>query len=232
VGTGGTQRWAPDSFLARLTAVERVELVALGVTRRLASGRRMLVEGAMTTHVEVIQEGCVKVTVDVGGVPRLLAVRLAGDLVGELAAVTGRDRSATVTTCGEVVSTVIQQGSFLRYVWAHPRVARQMTATVGERLRWANARRSEFAAFPVHVRVARVLCDIADRCARPGGGNRCVAVELNQTEIATLVGAAEDTVQRALRMLRRRGLITTGYRRVTVVDPPALRAVVETATRP
>jgi CRP/FNR family cyclic AMP-dependent transcriptional regulator len=221
--------WAPGSFLAMISAEDRDQLLALGTTRTLPPGRQLLVEGRQDTHVEIIRQGHVKVTTSVGGVPRLLAIRLPGDLVGEFAAFTGNGRSATVTTCGEVVSTVIKQADFVPFVARHPQVATQITVTVGRRLRWANERRSEFSAFPVHVRLARVLGQIAASCGEAVGDGLLIGVELSQTELATLIGAREDTVQRALRLLRERGLLRTGYRRIVVLDEPGLRRLADEA---
>jgi CRP-like cAMP-binding protein len=225
VADDGGSGWAPGSFLERITADEREELLALGVTRSLTSGRRLLVQGKPDTHVEVIRNGYVKVTSSTDGVSRLLVIRGPGDLLGELAAVTGNTRLATVTTSGAVVSTVIRQADFLWFIGRHPNVANQVTAMVGEQLRWANSLRSDFAAYPVHVRLARVLAEIAARCGERTADGILIGVGLNQTELATLVGAAEDTVQKALRALRERGLIRTGYRRITVLDPHGLRAL-------
>lgn len=225
--------WTPGSFLSRISVEERADLLALGVTRTLWPGAHLLVEGKRDTHVEVLHQGYVKISGSVkisagaAGVPRLLAVRLPGDIVGEFAAVTGSGRSATLTACGRVVSTIIRQADFLHFISTHPRVANQVTATVGERLRWAGARSNEFAVFPAHVRLARVLGDIAAGCGAADGEGVVIGVELNQSELATLVGAAVDTVQKALRLLRRQGLIRTGYRRITVLDPGALRGLVE-----
>ena len=106
-------------------------------------------------------------------------------------------------------------------------MAAQVTATVGRRLRWANERRSEFSAFPVHLRLARVLSEIAISCGEAVGEGLQIGVGLSQTELATLVGAREDTVQRALRLLRERGLLRTGYRRIVVLDEPGLRALAD-----
>jgi CRP/FNR family transcriptional regulator, cyclic AMP receptor protein len=222
--------WAPGSFLAMISVEEREQFLALGTTRALPAGRQMLVEGRADTHVEVIRQGHVKVTTSVGGVSRLLAIRLPGDLVGEYGAFTGNGRTATVTTCGDVVSTVIRQAEFVAFVARHPQVAAQITATVGRRLRWANERRSEFSAFPVHVRLARVLSEIAASCGEAvvEGGIQ-IGVELSQTELATLIGAKEDTVQRALRQLREQQLLKTGYRRIVVLDEPRLRQLAEDA---
>jgi CRP-like cAMP-binding protein len=217
--------WAPRSFMARLPLDEGAGLLALGVTRRLRPDTRLFVEGGDDTHVEVLRQGYVKVTAAPAGTSQLLGIRLAEDLVGEFAAIAGSLRTATVTTCGEVVSTVIRQAEFLGYLTARPRVAQQVTATVVERLRWANERRSDIVAYPVHVRLARVLGDVAAACGTPDGHGTPLGVHLNQAELAALIGAAEDTVQRALRTLRAEGLVGTGYRTITVLDPEGLRAL-------
>jgi CRP/FNR family cyclic AMP-dependent transcriptional regulator len=218
--------------MERLTPDERDELLSAGVTRSVSAGRQLLVEGRHDMHVEIIREGYVKVTTEVGGAPRLLAVRLPGDIVGEFAAVTSNGRSATVTAGDGVIATVVRQHDFLRFLERRPRAAQQVTATVGERLRWANVRRSEFSAFPVHVRLARVLGDIASVCGTETDGGVMIQVPLTQTELATLIGAALDSVQRASRRLRELGHIDTGYRRIVVRDPAALWALADEAGPP
>lgn len=220
---------APGSFLTRISQTDRDDLLALGVTRTVTPGRHLLVEGAHDTHVELIRRGFVKITTSLAGLPRLLAIRLPGDIVGEFAAVTGNGRSATATACANVVSTVVHRAAFLSFLAHHPAVANQVTATVGERLRWANARRTDFAAFTVRIRLARILADIARSCGEPGGNGVRIGVELRQAELATLVGAAEDTVQRALSSLRRDRLITSGYRWLMVADLDRLEALASEA---
>lgn len=219
--------WSAGSFLDRISAEARRDLLNAGVTRRLSSGRRLFIEGAHDTHVEIIRQGFVKITTIAGGADRLLAIRLPGDLIGEYAAVTGQRRSATVTACGDVVSTTIRQADFRQFLGRHPETAAEVAAIVGERLRWANERRADFSAYPVHVRLARVLADIAASCGRVGEDGLVIGVELSHIELATLVGAAADTVQRALRTLRASRLIRTGYRRITVLDLTGLRRLVD-----
>lgn len=220
--------WTPGSFLSLITAEECELVLALGVSRWLPAGRRLLVEDEADTHVEIIQQGHVKVTATVGGEPKLLAIRLPGDLVGEMAAFAGGRRSATVTASVDVFSTVIQRAAFLEFLARHPEVSAQVTATLGRRLRWANERRLEFSAFPVHVRLARILSEIAASCGEQVEGGRLITV-VSQAELATLVGAGEDTVQRGLRKLRERKLVRTRYHGIVVLDEPGLRALVDEA---
>ncbi|MEU1684777.1 Crp/Fnr family transcriptional regulator [Micromonospora sp. NPDC005707] len=221
----GDEAWAEGSFLDRIAPADRQELLTLGITRKVSSGRRLVTEGARDTHVEVLRRGFAKITAAVNGADRLLAIRLPGDLVGEFGAITGQGRSATVTACGDVVSTVIRQVDFLRLLDRRPAVAAQVTAVVGERLRCANERRAEFAAYPVHIRLARVLAEIAASCGRITNDELVIGVTLNHAELATLVGAATDTTQRALRALRAHRLIRTGYRQIAVLDLAGLRAL-------
>lgn len=217
-------RWVPGSFLARLTDDQVDELLALGVRRQFATGRALLREGDAGTHVEILLRGIVKVTNVVDGTEVLVGIRLPGDMVGEVAGLTGRPRMATVTACGPVLSCVVSQADLNRFLGRHPTASLRMAAALADRLRWANDRRADFAAYPPEVRLARLLHEIAQICGRPVPDGILIGVELSQLELATMVGVSEATAQKALRDLREQGIIGTGYRRITVHDPEALRA--------
>ena len=105
---------------------------------------------------------------------------------------------------------------------------RSAARTVADQLRWANRRRTDFAVYPAHVRLARLLVEIAEVCGRPtADGGVEIGVPLSQPELATMIAIAQATVQKAIQELRGRGLISTGYRRLTILDPAAMRALAE-----
>ena len=218
-------RWAPGSFLARLPKDQAAELLRLGTRRVFETGRTLLREGDRSTHVEVLLRGFVKITNVVDGTEVLMGIRMPGDLLGELAGLTGNPRIATATACGRVTSIVLTQPEFHRFLRQHPEAPLCMAASMGERLRWANDRRSDFAAFPAEVRLARLLVDIAWTCGRPTDEGLTIVVALSQPELATMIGVSEATIQKAFKDLRENGILRTGYRRITVTDLPALRAV-------
>jgi CRP-like cAMP-binding protein len=194
------------------------------VQRHFAAGRILLREGDRSTHVELLSRGFVKITNVVDGVEVLMGIRMPGDFVGELAGLTGKPRIATATACGQVTSSVITRRDFHNFMRQHPDAAMTMAAVMGERLRWANERRTDFAAFPAGTRLARLLVEIALTCGQRMDGELTIAVPLSQPELATMVGVSDATVQKVLRDLRENGTIRTGYRHITVVDLPALRA--------
>ena len=112
-----------------------------------------------------------------------------------------------------------------------PVAARLVAGAVARQLRWANRRRSDFAAFPAHIRLARLLCEIAEVCGREQPDCTVeLAVPLSQPDLAAMIAIAQATVQKAVHDLRDAGLITTGYRRLVLLDPVRLAKLAETAS--
>jgi CRP/FNR family transcriptional regulator, cyclic AMP receptor protein len=212
--------WGPGTFLAQLAPELVAEMVEMGARRRFEAGQVLMREGDRGTHVELLLIGFVKVTT----IDTLLAIRMPGDLIGETAVLTGAPRNATVTACGRVVSVVLARPAFEGFIRRRPEAMRLVTASVVGQLQFANRRRTDFGAFPAHIRLARVLVEIAEGCGRrrPDGGVE-LGVTLSQPELATMIGIAQATVQKAMQELRVQGLIETGYRRLVVCDLPALR---------
>jgi CRP-like cAMP-binding protein len=100
-----------------------------------------------------------------------------------------------------------------------------LAGIVAQRLRWANRRRVEFGGYPVKVRLARVLAELAASYGLRVPRGLVIGVDLTQPELAALTGSAEVTIHKALAELRKDGLITTGYRRTTVLDLARLRDI-------
>lgn len=218
-------RFAPGSFLARLPTEQVDELLRLGARREFVPGRALMREGDPSAHVELILRGFVKITNLVDGTELLMGIRVPGDLVGEMAGLTNKPRSATAVACGRVVSLVITRVAFHRFLAGHPDAALHMAAVMADRLRWANERRTDNAAHSVEVRLARVLVEIADITGQVTAEGITIGVALSQAELATMIGVSDARIQNAFRDLRTDGLVRTGYRRLTLLDPDALRAL-------
>jgi CRP/FNR family cyclic AMP-dependent transcriptional regulator len=216
------------SFLAGLSRTARGALLELGIAREFGPEKLLLREGDPSTHVFLLVDGCVKIT---GATPEghlaLLAIRVGGDLVGELAAMDGQPRVATVTTAGRVRARLVSQAEFRRFLLGFPDVALAVSGSVGAKLRWATRRRIDFGSREVRIRLARVLLELATSYGIPAGPHLRIGVALTQPELAALVGAAEPTVHRALARLRREAIVETGYRRVCVCDRERLAAVAD-----
>lgn len=222
--------WPARSYMGRLPERSRNALNALGTRRRIDhSGEVLLHQGDRSTHVMLLRKACVKVTAGTAdGRNTLLAIRMSGDVVGELSALDGAPRSATVVTCGPAELSTISPNEFEDFLGRHAVASVELNRMEAERLRWANRRRADFHGFPVGVRLARALVDLAELYGEGRDQGRVdFDVVLTQAELGNLVGAAEVTINKEMAKLRRQGLMDTLYARPVILDLPRLRAVAE-----
>ncbi|MER6329589.1 Crp/Fnr family transcriptional regulator [Streptomyces sp. NPDC001034] len=209
--------WPAPSLLGGLGADTRARLLALGTRVRYDADRILMREADHTDFVLILLDGVVKATGRTqDGRDALLAVRMGGDLVGELAAVDGKPRSATVTTCGPVVARMMTRAAFLDCLRRDARIADAVNRSIVAKLRLANAHRINFTGCDVGTRLARVLHHLAMTYGERAGAGAVIHWPITQPELATLAGAAEPSVHKALRRLRRSGAVTTGYRTVRI----------------
>jgi CRP-like cAMP-binding protein len=208
-----------------LPGAARDRLLKRGVQARYPAPSRILFrQGDQSRFIVVIIRGIIKVTGHVsGGADALLAIRMGGDAVGEFAAVDQLPRSATVITCATVVAQVIQSGDFLDCLRRDPEISHALNKSIVAKMRAANARRIDFAGCDVPTRVARVLHQLAVTYGTRDGNQSMIEWPLTQPELASLVGGSQPAVHRVLRGLRENGVVSTGYRTITVLDLNRLR---------
>ncbi|MFF9864251.1 Crp/Fnr family transcriptional regulator [Streptomyces sp. NPDC013953] len=227
----GREQWPARSFLGGMSEAARTELLRLGTRCRYVPQEILIREGDRSHHVVLLRSGFVKVTARLdNGHEALLAIRVGGDVVGEMAAMDDAPRSATVTACGEVAASIVRESDLRLFLNTHPEAAVAIAGIVAQRLRWANRRRAEFGGYPVKVRLARVLAELAATYGQRVPRGLVICVALTQPELAALTGSAEVTIHKALAELRKDNLITTGYRRTTVLDLARLREVARLGT--
>ena len=219
-------RWAPGSLLATLTLTDRQTLLRLGVHRQYNTGERLLAQGDRTTFAVIILDGYVKITATTAeGTESLLAVRTAGDVVGELAALDTSPRSATAFAAGAVLARVLRKPELDDCFRRSPEIAVGFNRAVAAKLRVATRHRVDFRGRDAKERLARTLLELFDSPVGPSRRER--GLLLTQSELAGLIGASEPTVHKALRELRAIGAVDTSYRRLLITDIEALRDIAD-----
>ncbi|MFI6995791.1 Crp/Fnr family transcriptional regulator [Nonomuraea wenchangensis] len=214
-----SNRWPTGTFMHRLTDELRSELLGLGTLCALPPGHVLIRQGDRGSSVWILLDALVKVTGGVeNGVEATLAIRVSGDVAGEMAGMDGSLRSATVTTCGRAVCQQVKGPVFRSFVTRRPVAAVALTQVVAERLRWANQRRLDFAGYETKICLARVLIALISRHGRRTDDGVSIGVPLTRAELGMLVGAKEITAQKALRELAAEGVIRRGHRDVVVKD--------------
>jgi len=213
-GTGPAQ-----GFWPLLSDDERTVLVGLGRTTVYPPGAVICVEGDPNTHVFVLVDGWVKIVgVTSDGHELTLALRGRGDTVGEVAGETTGYRTATVQAVGTVRALVVPYERFSSFLDAHDGADRAYRRMVTRRWNDAESMLRARSVTSGAQRLAGLLLELADSELQ-------TAMTLTQEELASLTGASRATVTRALSNWRRRGIIRTGQRDITITDPGALRKI-------
>lgn len=213
-----------DDFLNRLTPDEVADLERRARRRRWPRGAILIHEGERSDWVLVLLSGRAKVSsFSRDGSEVVLAVRGPGALLGELAALDPRPRSATISALEALDALVLAPEEFRTFLQSNGRVAFLLLRMLTRRLRDADRKRIEFGTYDTTGRVAQRLVELAARFGVQDDAGVRITLPLSQEELAGWTGASREAVSKALRVLRDRGWITTGRRAITVLDLDALR---------
>ncbi|MDT0331726.1 Crp/Fnr family transcriptional regulator [Nocardiopsis lambiniae] len=210
-------------MLAKLDEHARTDLLHRGRRVDHPADTVLIRLGERTTHVLVVLDGHVKViTYSDSGKTVLLALRSRGDLVGEIAGMDHSPRMATIETAGPVSTRVLTAREFHLFLDDHPTAGRAMSAYIGSKLRSATERILDYSSHNVADRLARVLLRLARDHGVPTPEGLSLNVRVSQPELASIISASEAALQKALTELRDKGVVTTGYRTLTVTDADEL----------
>jgi CRP/FNR family cyclic AMP-dependent transcriptional regulator len=212
------------TFMEGLGPVDREALSSLGTRHDYPPHESVLAEGDRTTFAVVLLRGwCTVWTPTERGSRLILALRRAGEIVGDMAALDGRPRSASVSALGPVTGLVVAGERFRWFLASRPHANALMMSQLTERLRSADHERRALASMTVLQRLAQRLVELADRTGRVENEVVTIRLPLAQHELAASVGSTREAVAKALRLLREQGLVRTGPGTLAVADLAPLR---------
>jgi CRP/FNR family transcriptional regulator, cyclic AMP receptor protein len=213
----------PPTFLAALTDEEAADLRSRAITRRFRRGATLMSQGEAPGRVLVLEKGRAKVTaITEDGRELVLAFSGPGDLLGELSALGGSPRVATVRALEPLSALALASADFEAFLDSNPRAALVILRVVIARLRAADRQQVEFAAYQTLTRVARRLVELAQRYGEQSEDGIHITLPISQEELAGWAGASREAITKALHDLRAVGLIETRRRHITVLDPEQL----------
>jgi CRP-like cAMP-binding protein len=123
----------------------------------------------------------------------------------------------------QAVLILLERRDFLIFIEEHPSAAITLLSVLSRRLR-RNAQIIEDAAFQdVPGRLARTLLELADAQGEVGPDGTVVRRSLTQVELASMIGATRESVNKWLGVYRRRGLVRYERGRLTILQSDELR---------
>jgi CRP/FNR family cyclic AMP-dependent transcriptional regulator len=186
---------------------------------RLRRGEVLFHEGDQGDELYVVIEGKVKLgRTSADGRENLLSVLGPGQMFGELSLFDPGPRSSTATGITDTVMLALGQEQLMTWLSGRPEVARGLLLQLASRLRHLNEAVADLVFSDVPGRVAKQLLDLARRFGKPTEGGIDVHHDLTQEELAQLVGASRETVNKALADFAHRGWIRLEQRAVVILD--------------
>ena len=213
------------TFFERLTDAERATLDQLAVKRTFPKGAILMFQGEHHDRLLLLLSGRAKITrAAKRGGEVMLAIRDAGDVLGELAFIDGLPRLATVTALEPVEALVLSGQRFRSYLEGAPRVAVVLLESVAGRFRESTLMRLQFTESDTLGRLASRILELADRYGQQSDDGLVVPMPISQDDLASWTGASRAGVAQALQTLRELGWLTTDRRVIIIRDVDALRA--------
>jgi CRP/FNR family transcriptional regulator len=191
---------------------------------QLSRGERLFAEGAEGAELYVVLEGKIKLTrAAPDGRENLLSVIGPGEMFGELSLFDPRPRTSSAAAVTDAKLAALAHDKLLIWLTGRPEVALHMLRALAQRLRRANDVNADLVFTDVPGRVAKQLLDLADRFGEKQADGLHVNHDLTQEELAQLVGASRETVNKALADFVARGWIQLSARSVVLLDQDRLR---------
>jgi CRP/FNR family cyclic AMP-dependent transcriptional regulator len=162
-----------------------------------------------------VDEGLLKVSIaSPTGAERILAILGPGSIVGDLAIIDGKPRSATVTALRDCKLRFVSRSSFETFAGKNPEIYKYLTELLSARLRDTDKMIAAGSFLPLKGRVARALLDLAHAFGNNVGGGRIVIRQkVSQGELAAMAGIARENVSRIMNEWMRVKTVTrlSGY---------------------
>lgn len=214
-------------IFAELSEPDLAQLAGRCVKRTVGAGHVLFTTGDDCLGLHVVESGRVRVyRLSPDGREQVLQLEGPGRAVGELPLFDGGQHPASAVTLEKTCLVFLPRADFEELYRTQPSVARAVIQSLGRQLRHLVNVTETLAFRDVAARLAMLLSSYADRIGVPTVEGMVLTLHRTQAELSLEIGAARESVSRAYRQLRNRGLIELlSDHRVRIPDLERLRAL-------
>jgi CRP/FNR family cyclic AMP-dependent transcriptional regulator len=161
------------------------------------------------------------------GEEALLAVLHPGDYFGEVALLDGLPRSASAVVIENTELLLLYRDDFWQFLRECPQAVEVLLKALAALVRRDTDRLEDALFLGLPARLAKRLLELSERYGEKTSRGIEIRTPITQGELAGLVGATRESVNRALGQLRDAGILHWEGRRYVVLKPQDLRMQVE-----
>lgn len=206
-------------LFAYLSPRDLAQLAAIASLQTYRKGQLIFTEGDEADALWVLLKGQVKIfKVGPDGREQVLRIVRAGESFAEAAALSRGQFPASAEATARATAVRFPAEGFLRLLDTNPQLATNMIVALSQLLRGFAALVDALALRDVPSRLARYLLDASLRA-----DSDTVVLDVRKTVLAARLGTVSETLSRALRRLRERGLIAVDGQRIALLDRAGLQ---------
>ena len=178
-------------------------------------------QGDESREIYILLKGKVRIfKISPSGNETSIDIFSVNDVIGELAAIDSSPRSATGKAIGKVSLLTMSHERFLYHLENVPGLTLGLARLLSQKLRWTASFAESVAQFDAAGRLLHILLYYVERYGKEmeAGKQYSVDLALNQTDLASMVGARREWVNRLLSDWRKRGLLEYDKGVITILD--------------
>src|SRR2546427_7419646 len=193
------------------------ELMSVAKRRTFRSGEVIFHREDPGQVLYVIKEGKVKISlISPDGQEISLVVFGKGECFGEFAILDGLPRSADAVALEKVECYTLQRSDFHNAIMKNPKIAIQIIEVLTRRLRNTDQMVEDLIYQDVYGRVAKKLLELADTHGTKVDDGTRIDVRLTQQEIASMVGASRESVNKVMGYFTDKNFISADKYKITL----------------
>jgi CRP-like cAMP-binding protein len=215
-------------LFSELADTEIDQIRALARVQRYPARQTVVAQGDESGDLFLVIDGRLRASsCNANGDEVVLSIMGPGDVFGEMALLDGAPRSATVSTLDACQLMVIEAGSFHALLRHMPTLASSLMKVMARRIRDLTDRTQDVALLDVESHLAKVLLALANRFGdHSRSGQTAITLKLSQQELASMVGATRELVNKRLRAWAQRGIVELVSGSLVIKQRQALEAMV------
>lgn len=192
--------------------------------QRLRKKQALFQKGDEGTALYIVKKGKIKIVLPSKvGEEVILTIFSEGDFLGEMSLLDQKPRSADAVAMEESEVYVLNRTDFLSFLQKNENAIKCILSCLSERLRKTDDLLEDASFLSVSAKLAKKLIDLGREFGVKDKDRIRIGLRLTQQDIADLVGTTRESINKEIRVLREKGLVSTEGDYIQLLDLERLK---------
>jgi len=194
--------------------------------RPLKKGETLFRKGDEGNSLYIVRSGSIRIVLpSESGEEVSPAILSEGDFFGEMALLDGMSRSADAVALEASEVFALNRRDFFSFLLNNEKAIQSIFSFLSMRLRKTDDLLEDVCFHNISTRLARRLVELAATYGRQKEGEDIVQIDLRltQKDLASMVGVTRESINKEMRVLRERNLISTRENMIQILNLTRLK---------